>query len=52
MGTSNKSLPTVASTCTKTSGLTTPKGNPLYQFTRVSVEERARLRVDVYQYLI
>lgn len=30
----------------------TPKGNKLFQFTSVSIEERNSLRVNVYPYLI
>lgn len=30
----------------------TPKGNRLIEFTRVSDEERKRLRIDSYKYII
>ena len=30
----------------------TPNGNTLYKFKTVSSDERARLRIDVYSYLI
>lgn len=30
----------------------TPKGNRLIEFTRVSDEERKRLRIDAYEYIL
>lgn len=30
----------------------TPKGNKLIEFTRVSDEERKRLRIDAYEYIL
>jgi hypothetical protein len=51
MGTSNKK-PVSSNTNAANTIALTPKGNKIYPFTRVSDEERNRLRVDVYQYLL
>ena len=51
MGTSTKKELSTNNNATSTNSLT-PKGNKIYPLTRVTDEERNRLRVDVYQYLI
>jgi hypothetical protein len=51
MGTSNKKPASINTNSTATISLT-PNGNKIYPFTRVSDEERNRLRVDVYEYLL
>lgn len=53
MGTSKKVISN--KTCTVKpvhKDLHTPKGNKLFQFSTVTDEERKRLRVDAYSYII